>query len=117
MFHRTMGLGLLPLPEAKDGLPGKQRPTDLEDIGAWVPVLALHNPLLQELFRGAVRISSIARGLTLNPDLSRDQLTLVEAQYVPISQVTSLSVADRAINRAQIELIASRVSALNQCFY
>jgi hypothetical protein len=40
------------------------------------------------------------------------------AQYVPIEQVPDPS-ADpgRALSRAQIELVAGRVSALNECFY
>lgn len=116
-FHRTLGLELLLLPEPLPGEPRRERPSDLEEIGAWVPVLALRSPLTRELFKGAVRVSNVARGLTLNPHLSRDQVMLVQAQYVPLSEVSSVAESSRAINRAQIELIASRVSALNQCFY
>ena len=103
--------------EELPGEPRRERPSDLEEIGAWVPVLALGSPLTRELFKGAVRVSNVARGLTLNPHLSRDQVMLVQAQYVPLSEVSSVAESSRAINRAQIELIASRVSALNQCFY
>jgi hypothetical protein len=41
---------------------------------------------------------------------------LIGAQYVPIHQVDDVRV-NRSISRAQMELVAGRVSALNGCFY
>jgi hypothetical protein len=40
----------------------------------------------------------------------------VSAHYVPVAQIPHPTVR-RALDRMQIELVAARVSALNQCFY
>jgi hypothetical protein len=39
-----------------------------------------------------------------------------DAHYVPAEQIPDPSVR-RVLDRMQMELVASRVSALNQCFY
>jgi hypothetical protein len=39
------------------------------------------------------------------------------AQYVPIERVPDVTFSERALTRAQMELVAGRVSALNECFY
>ena len=41
---------------------------------------------------------------------------LAGAQYLSTEEMMSMQ-TDRALDRAQIELIAGRVSALNECFY
>jgi hypothetical protein len=52
------------------------------------------------------------------PDAVRLVRALSAAQYVPMEQVADPG-ADprRALDRPQIELVAGRVSALNECFY
>ncbi len=117
MFHRAVGIPPLPLPKPQPGEPTRQRPTQLSDIGAWLPVLSTRDPLAKELFNNAIRVSNVALGLSLVPEMTRDQVTLIESQYVPLSQIASTVSSGRAITRAQMELIASRVSALNECFY
>lgn len=117
IFHRTLGLGLLPFPQAQPGEPSRKRPSQVEDIGAWVPVLSARNPEIREIFAQALRISNVARAMSLAPSITRIQAQLVQALYIPVSAIASTADSGRAISRPQIELIASRVSALNECFY
>ena len=42
---------------------------------------------------------------------------MVDAQYLPGAIMPDLSTRHRAITRAQMELIAGRVSAINERFY
>lgn len=63
--------------------------------------------------------ANVIRALSLVPDEMRLCINiLVPAQYMEGAKVGDPT-ADpgRAINRPQIELLAARVSALNQCFY
>jgi len=39
-----------------------------------------------------------------------------DTHYVPVAQIPDPSVR-RALDRPQMELVAARVSALNECFY
>ena len=117
MFHQTIGAELLPLPEPESGSPSQKRPEQLEDIGSWAQVLSLKSPIAQELFDGVQRVPNIARGLSLVPHMVRNQIALVEAQYLPTSAIVSTAGTGRSISRPQAEFIASRVSALNECFY
>ena len=117
MMHRTIGMPPAPLPQPSEGSPKRQRPSMLDDIGAWLPVQSKDAPIMRELLAEAMRISNVARGLSLSPRAMRDQVRLVPAQYVPITHMTSMTIDFRGISRAQMELIAGRVSVLNECFY
>jgi hypothetical protein len=61
----------------------------------------------------------VLRALSLVPDEVRLCIhVLLPSQYMDPALVRDpASDAGRAINRAQMELLAARVSALNQCFY
>ncbi|MDZ7824933.1 MAG: hypothetical protein U5R48_01520 [Gammaproteobacteria bacterium] len=57
------------------------------------------------------------RACSLVPDEVRTLLDTSDVHYVPIGDVSRTGVDGRALSRDQIELLAARVSALNQCFY
>lgn len=116
-FRRALGVDPLPLPQPEPGEPAGERPAQLEDIGAWVPVLSARSPLARDLFAGVVRASNVIRALSLVPAATGDQLALARALYLPPAHIPSTTAGGRALTRPQIELIASRVSALNECFY
>ena len=117
MFHRALGAAPLPLPSPLPGEPDRERPTALTDIGAWVSVVEVNSPLGRRLYPKLPQVPYVMRALTLVPAASREQYALVTAQYLPGHLVASSAAGDRAINRAQMEVIASRASALNECFY
>ena len=56
------------------------------------------------------------RALSLVPDEVRMLRRLSEAHYLPIEKIPDPT-CHRALDRMQMELVAARVSALNECFY
>ena len=71
--------------------------------------------LESDLFDGRMT-GNVMRALSLVPDELRGLKDLSAAQYLPMNKVMSMDTG-RTLDRAQMELIASRVSALNECFY
>lgn len=117
-FCRGIGfLPLHPLPEPIEGDPSKHRPKGAEPEGAWVSMIAHRNATGPEadLYREG-RHPNVGRALSLVPDEVRGVKDLSAAQYFPGHQVIDVRL-ERSLSRAQMELIAGRVSALNQCFY
>ncbi len=68
-----------------------------------------------DLYRGEF-VPNIMRALSLVPDEARALQRSSDAHYVPVSQIPDPTVR-RALDRPQMELVAARVSALNECFY
>jgi alkylhydroperoxidase family enzyme len=117
VFGRALGLAPRPLPEPRDGGPSRYRPAAATQGEAWLPTIAWADagPNEQDFCHG--RESSIRRALTLVPDEARSFFDLGAHQYLPGDAMREFSKKIRAITRAQIELLAGRVSAINQCTY
>ena len=58
----------------------------------------------------------VLRALSLVPAELRAWRIVADAQYLGTKQMMSFE-STRAIDRSQIELVAGRVSSLNECFY
>ncbi len=114
-FHRAMGLPLEPLPEPIDGEPARERPDDLVEGEAWVPMRAPKG-LSAELGLPGGQAPYVIRALSLVPAEVHAWDDLSTAQYLSTQQMMRFEKI-RAIDRSQIELVAGRVSALNECFY
>lgn len=97
------GAELEPFPTAADGQPTGGRPEGLGDIGAHVPVL---DPF---------PFANVARALSLVPDAN------ALFRMVSVPTYSAPGFADLAwetpLSRPQVELVASRVAAMNECFY
>lgn len=123
-FHRAMGIDLEPLPdarpEAETGPPSRRRPDGVESGDAWVPLIvpAKVAPENRDLFP-ASRVPYVIRALSLVPDAVRWLKDLSHAHYLPMSggAMLDFSRGRGPLSRAQTELIAGRVSAVNECFY
>ena len=117
------GLGLAPhgLPEAQPGEPSRHRPAGARNGEAWVALVATSDATGSEadLYGGARRAPNVMRALSLVPDEVRMLRSLAPSHYVPFERVpdAGFTPPGRALSRAQMELIAARVSALNECFY
>lgn len=118
-FHRALGLALEPLPVPRPGDISRYRPIHLaEDIG-FVPTVPPDGAVGAEadLWPNG-RTANVVRALTLVPDALRDWRELSDAQYLSFQEMGHFEQnPERALSRLQIELIAARVSAINDCFY
>jgi hypothetical protein len=112
---RALGTPPFPLLDPIPGAPSGQRPRGLTEGVAWVPMLAPEDASGPDadLYGGSSFVPHIVRALSLVPDHVRTLRSWSAAHYVALTDLT----ARRAIDRPQIELVAARVSALNQCFY
>ena len=70
----------------------------------------------RDLYPGAAA-PNVIRALSLVPEAVRDLTTLLNVHYLSLGRMGGGLDTGRALDRAQIELIAGRVSALNECFY
>lgn len=117
-FRRGIGMAPAPLPQPVEGAPPRVRPQGAKQGPAWVPWIDpadAAEPEADLYYRR--RPAHIRRALTLVPDEARALFDLVENQYLTGAAMTDFAQEYRAISHAQIELIAARVSALNQCVY
>jgi hypothetical protein len=117
-FARALGVAPFPLPEPLPGAPHGRLSAGTKLAGAWVPMLAPEDAAGDEadLYGGRPFAPNIMRALSLVPDQVRVLFGALETHYVGPDGLLDLGVR-RAIDRSQMELIAARVSALNQCFY
>ena len=117
-FTRALNLAPLPLPEPHPGPPSGHLPAAAKAGTAWVPMIAPEDADGPEadLYPAGTMIPNIVRALSLVPPEVRVLKTLAAAHYLPVEQIGDPT-ARRSLERAQIELVAARVSALNQCFY
>jgi len=115
-LHRALGVAPEPLPAPRAGEPSRKRPPAVQE-SAWVPWLALDSAEARDLFEGRPRVPNVARALSLVPDAVRQLNGLSDVHYLPMDQVMDPRARMSQLSRAQMELIAGRVSALNECFY
>ena len=116
-FCRALGDELHALPEPLPGEPSHHTPSGLRDDVAWVPLLTPETARGPEagLFpRGFV--PNIMRALSSVPDHVRSLMSFMRSHYLSGEQMADPKAA-RQIDRLQMELVAARVSALNECFY
>jgi hypothetical protein len=113
-----LGLGVEPhpLPMPEPGETTRHRPVGTVSGEAWVPMLppVKSSGPEADLFQGFA--PNVARAMSLVPDAVRTLKELSAAHYLPMDKVIDPR-ARRTLDRAQMELLAGRVSALNECFY
>ena len=100
-FARALGVPLEPLPEPGTGEPSRLPAPPARPGRLWVPTV------------GAM---SITNALSLVPAESAAQADIHGPLYMSYEQMADYAF-ERELNRAQMELVAARVSAINQCFY
>ena len=123
IFCRGIGVPTHPLGTPRDGEPSKIRPATATYEKAWADTVPGGAPGGEE----AVYIYGtdqpeaapfIYRSLSLVPEEARGLIALGAAQYLPIHEFMNLDFSfDPEITRAEVEVVAGRVSAINQCFY
>lgn len=118
-FHHALGLPLERLPEAQPGAPSRYRPAGANASGAWVPMVGVDGATGAEadLYGGASRTANVVSALSLIPDAVRVSNATLDALYMGQHTPNAATNRGRALKRPQIELLAARVSAINDCFY
>ena len=106
-FALALGAEQLEPGDAVAGEPDKTTNDDVFDGGAWVPMLNLTQEMTDT---GLPTAPNILRAMGLVPSAIQHFFGVMRSHY-------ALADLDFAINRSQTELIAARVSSLNQCFY
>ncbi len=117
-FTQAMGFAKHGLPLPAEGDPSRYRPVGAKSGMAWVPTMAPED--VSEVDQGLYANLSgahIHRALSLVPAEVLGFFDLDTAQYLPDAALRDYGREYRAITHAQIELLAARVSVLNQCFY
>lgn len=118
-FDRTIGRPPRPLPEPGAGEPSRRRPAGARPGAAWVSWIEPAGATGEEadLYPGG-QAPNVLRALSLAPEEVRGLVDLVAAQYVPAADILRVDLpSGRGLSRVQMEFLAARVSALNQCFY
>jgi hypothetical protein len=118
-FTKGLGLEPWPLPSPRPGAPSRHRPAATRHL-AWVHTLAPRDAIGtadEDLYAGRPTAAHIYQAMSLVPAAVKSFFDLVANQYIPPQAMTDFDNEYRAINHAQIELVAGRVSALNQCVY
>jgi hypothetical protein len=117
-FARALGIAPFPLRPPSPGEPSRHVPTRAKGGTAWVPIISPQDASGPEagLYGDVPIVPHIMQALSFVPDEARALQRSSEAHYVPLAALGDPTVG-RTLDRTQIELIASRVSALNECFY
>jgi len=106
-LHNSVGLELPDLYPPEPGDCGNEFNADTVDEGGWLPMLAAPRDIGSH---GLPQVPNIARALGLVPSA----LNLFFQTFRPHYALQDISLS---ISQAQAEFVASRVSAINECFY
>ncbi len=117
-FNRALGLDLEPLPAPEPGEPDQYRPMQATHVTGFVPMLPEDGANGNESDLWGKVSANVLRALSVVPDAVRDWMGVGGAQYLSMKGMMQFSGdLGRSIDRMQMELIAGRVSAINECFY
>ena len=119
-FHHCLGFESEPLPAAREGEPSLYRPLEAKEGPAWVPMIDVKEVAESDadIYAGMDRNANVISAMSLVPDAVRLLKEQSAAMYLEVNEVANpASNGGRTLSRPQIELIAGRVSALNDCFY
>jgi len=116
-FHRAMGFAPEPLPQPRAGEPSRKRPAAAVQDEAWVPMLPTGRPSGDEADLWSAQTGNVIRAMSLVPDAVRWLKELSAAQYLDVDVMMNFTRGRGPLSRAQTELVAGRVSAMNECFY
>ena len=118
-FHRALGLPFESLPKPKSGEPDHYRPMNLAHDTGFVPMIPPDGAVGNEADLWPTEFSAnVLRALSVVPDAVRSWKDLSSAQYLSMHGMGNfVRQDDRSIDRAQMEIVAGRVSSCNECFY
>ena len=119
-FDRATGAASRDLPQPSPGTPSRRRPHGAKPGLGWMPMLAPADvaPDDPPLYTSAGRSGgNVHLALSLVPEAMMQFWDLFETMYLPQHAMRDFGHEYRAIEHAQIEMLAARVAVLNQCHY
>ena len=122
-FTDGLGMPRHPLPQPLAGTPSRQRPDGAAVDVAWLPTVPPEaaDDELKRIYPSGIgdapNAPNVRRAMSLVPREAISFFSINDTQYLPPQAMWQPGVNPRSISKAQIELVASRVSALNGCFY
>jgi hypothetical protein len=119
-FDRARAAAECTLPVAKPGEPTRCRPTGAKPGLGWMAMLAPADVAPEDppLYACAGRSGgNVHLALSLVPEAMMQFWDLFEAMYLPQHAKRDFAREYRAIDHAQIEMLAARVAVHNQCHY
>jgi hypothetical protein len=108
-FCRNIGVQVPPLPSPVEGVPTGERPEHMaQPLYNWVPVAA-----------PADEVAAVVQAYTAVPGEQRNTWRMAAAQYMPNLEMVHPDWCRRpgGLSRAQMELVAARLTRLRDCFY
>jgi hypothetical protein len=122
VFARAIGVSAAELPASQPGEPSRARPVSARVLDAWVPQVPAGEEGGEDwraLYETREFVPQIGRALSLVPAEVEQLQQLAQPHYMALDNVgdPAYSEPGRKLDRLQTELIASRVSAINECFY
>jgi hypothetical protein len=108
-FCRNIGDEVPPLPEPRPGAPTRTCPERLDQPQFnWVPVAA-----------PADEVAAVVQAYTAVPAEQHNTWRMADAQYMPVAAMVDPDWSRRpgGLSRAQMELVAARLTRLRDCFY
>lgn len=120
-FHRGLGLNLPSLPDVVEGEPSHEEPEIASKRFSWVrtvPPREATGKLAKFWFPdGEGRyVARVHQALSLVPDEAISYIRLAGVIYLEGEEFFDYT-AVRGLERSQIEIVAARTSAMNECFY
>jgi len=121
-FARGIGSDPLTMSPPVAGESSGARPAGSEIHSAWIPTVRpeLSEGELATYYArwggAALGVAHIGRAISLSPSDQIGFFEIGDALYVPVENLVDFGWG-RAIARSQIELLATTVSATNECFY
>ncbi len=108
-FRRNVGIPVPPPPAPVDGAPTGARPDRIaQPKYNWVPVA-----------EPADQVAAVVQAYTAVPGEDRNNWRMADAQYMPVHEMQHPDWQRRpgGLNRAQMELVAARLTRMRDCFY
>lgn len=106
-LHAALDQPLADLPEPQPGAPTNAPAGDVVDDGAWVPISRAPRDMADT---GLPVVPNILRAMGLVPDAVALFFSTFRPHY-------ALKDIELSLSQSQAELVAAKVSAMNECFY
>lgn len=118
-FAESLSESEYSLPAPVPGEPSGYRAPGAKMHDGWISLVEPKDAVPEDgiLYVSEASAAGVVKALSLVPDAWREYWALGDAHYIHHEDVFNFDLDLREITRAQIEVVAARVSAVHQCVY